>query len=68
MARTPLMENVQRAVAEIAHEHESARTTRAKLLKLGSPASASPVSLGSVLRLVRQRLHPSSWWAPGSPA
>ena len=55
MARTPLMENVQRTVAEIAHEHEGARTTRAKLLKqaglaglgvaglarLGAPARAA---------------------------
>ena len=55
MARTPLMENVQRAVAEIAHEDEGARTTRAKLLKqaglaglgvaglarLGTPARAA---------------------------
>ena len=55
MARTPLMENVQRAVAEIAHEDEGARTTRAKLLKqagiaglgvaglarLGAPARAA---------------------------
>ena len=33
MARTPLMDNVQRAAAAVAQEHEAGRTTRAGLLR-----------------------------------
>jgi monoamine oxidase len=48
MARTPLMENVQRAVAEVAREHEPARTTRAKVLR---QAGMAGLGLAGLARL-----------------
>src|SRR5262245_59386156 len=51
MARTTLMDNLQRAAASVAHEHEPVRTTRAGLLR---QAGVAGLGLAGFARLAPQ--------------
>ena len=53
MARTALMENVQRAVAEVAAEHDDRKTTRATLLKSAGVAGLGLAGLGRLTPAAR---------------
>jgi monoamine oxidase len=59
MARTPLMENVQRAVGEVARDHAEGRTTRAELLKRAGVAGLGVAALGRLTPAARAAAPPS---------
>jgi monoamine oxidase len=59
MARTPLMENVQRAVAAAAAAHAGGKTTRAGLLKGAGVAGLAVAGLGRLAPVARAASPPS---------
>jgi len=59
MARTPLMQNVQRAVAEVAAENGDLKTTRAGLLKTAGLAGLGLAAFGRLTPAARGASSPS---------
>lgn len=59
MARTPLMLNLQRAVAEVAAENGGWRTTRAGLIKRAGVAGLGLAAFGRLVPASRAASSPS---------
>ncbi|HEU0247600.1 MAG TPA: NAD(P)/FAD-dependent oxidoreductase [Gaiellaceae bacterium] len=59
MARTPLMQELQRAVTEVAAENEASRTTRAGLLKSAGLAGLGLAAFGRLTTAARAAASPT---------